>query len=663
MKRTYRADIDGLRAISVACVILFHLNVPGFGGGFIGVDVFFVISGFLITGLIIENIERDVFSFIRFYERRARRILPMLITVVIASAGAGYFFLMPGDYKALGSSAIAALLAWSNFYFLHHTGYFDIPSQTMPLLHTWSLGVEEQFYLAWPAVLLAGSKAIGRSRIAWISLLILIILASFASALTMSDENSKAAFYSPFPRAWELAVGSLIVFLPRPRGRFAEVMPIIGIAAIAISVSMLSAAAPFPRYNALLPTVGAALILYPRETVTQTILGLRPLRFLGLISYSLYLWHWPLIVFWRIYNNGQPVSPWNAFPSLVTAAVALSILSWYLIEQPARRVRMPSVALFGSAAAASAVALIAAFSIVRSDGFPTRLPSEMAAIDSKDKMWAWACPQSVDVGILANGSMTTAPSCAYGADWKTARHHAVIWGDSLAEHLAPELDYAGRKVGTAIALAYACTAITQEGAPRSVASDLTPNYEKWCDAARDRVLTLIASTNDIDIVLLSTSWSYQWPVLDAHSEKNGRKILQKGLGDLLERIIGAGKRPIVIADAAADLGPDPTSCVIANYSSLARRPCLANPAYIELTGIRSQVDTHAMLKELVARYPEAGFVDPMEFLCNQTRCQTFINDEFIYRDSVHLRRNLRPTTVSDLAAGLKLQDVLTRGKD
>jgi peptidoglycan/LPS O-acetylase OafA/YrhL len=158
VSHAYRADIDGLRAISVALVILFHLDVPGFGGGFVGVDVFFVISGFLITGLIFDGLERESFSFVRFYERRARRILPMLIIVAATSAAAGWFLLSPGDYEAFGGSAIAAVLAWSNFYFLHNTGYFDIPAQLMPLLHTWSLGVEEQFYLVWPVTLLLSER-------------------------------------------------------------------------------------------------------------------------------------------------------------------------------------------------------------------------------------------------------------------------------------------------------------------------------------------------------------------------------------------------------------------------------------------------------------------------------------------------------------------------
>jgi hypothetical protein len=282
----------------------------------------------------------------------------------------------------------------------------------------------------------------------------------------------------------------------------------------------------------------------------------------------------------------------------------------------------------------------------------------MAALDGKDRMWAWKCPQSVALGILANSSMSAPPSCAYGADWATARHRAIIWGDSLAEHLAPILDYAGRKAGVSIALAYACAAITQEGAPRHVAADLTPRYEKWCDAARARVLSLISGNNEIDAVLLSTSWSFMWPLLDPHSETGAREILRIGLNDLLSRIIAAGKRPIIIADAPASLGPDPANCVMAKYAMLPRRPCASDLAFIDQATIRSQTETHALLKRLVGLHPEAAIVDPMDFLCDAKSCSKFIAGELIYRDAVHLRRNLGPDMISTLADGLHLEPVL-----
>lgn len=661
MTSRYRADIDGLRAISVAIVVLFHLGVPGFAGGFVGVDVFFVISGFLITGLILDEHSRGEFSFVNFYARRARRILPMLMTVVSVCTVAGYFLLYPDDYRAFASSAVAALLAWSNFFFLHHTGYFDNPSQMMPLLHTWSLGVEEQFYLVWPAFLTTVHRLFGRpSRTVWTAIFTLVVATSFAIALVTTGKNPKAAFYLPFGRAWELALGALLIAvrpalvrIPRP---VVEIMPIAGLLAIATAVYNSSAGSPFPGAGALLPTIGAALTIYPETSRTQRLLAAQPLRFLGLISYSLYLWHWPLIAFWRVFNNGGAPTHQVSIV-LATIAIALSVLSWLVIEQPARRSKLsPPIVLIGFGIA-NTFALCIIATIVGADGVPGRLPPGMAAIERKDVMWNWRCPQTVDLGMLANGSSETPPSCAYGADWATARHRAIIWGDSLAEHLAPVLDIAGRESGTAIALAYGCAAITQEGAPRNIIVD-QPHYEAWCDQARDRVLGIIKG-NRIDTVLLSTSWSFQWPLLDYHSERRAREILAKGLDTLLDQITEAHKRPIVIADAPAALGPDPATCMLSLHAGLLlRRPCQTDPTFIDLATLSSQIETHKLLKEIVAAHPGASIVDPMDFLCDLDRCATVINGELIYRDSVHLRRNLSLATNLALAEGLRLEKVM-----
>ena len=661
----YRGDIDGLRAISVALVVCFHLGVPLLSGGFIGVDVFFVISGFLISGVILEGVSTKTLSLAKFYDRRIRRILPMLVVVTLASTLAGYLLLYPGDYRALAKSAVAALLGWSNIFFLNNTGYFDIPSQTMPLLHTWSLGVEEQFYLVWPVFLVFCSKSFGASRRTWLNLFCVVIIVSFATALLLSARAPKADFYLPFTRAWELALGALIVVLPPlPSGvslRIAAFLPATGLAMIGYAAITVSPEAPFPAFNALLPTLGAAFVIYPRATRMQDVLSILPLRFLGQISYSLYLWHWPLIVFWRLYNNG--IGPnWHEGAAVIFAAVLLSIFTWRFIEQPARRINLSTRTVFVAGATANAASVLMALAVHLANGLPGRLPPEMTALDGKDTMWDWKCPQSVSLGILANTSTSTPPSCAYGAEWKSARHRAIIWGDSLAEHLAPVLDFAGRRAGVSIALAYACAAITEPGAPRTVGADLTPRHDRWCDLARDRVLSLITERNEIDIVLLSTTWSYQWPLLDRHSEEKAREKLGAGLETLLDRIIDAGKRPIIIADVPASLGADPASCVMATQAGLPRKPCVSDPMFIDLAEIRSHTETHALLKRIVARRPSAAIVDPMDFLCDTRRCYKFIAGELIYRDAVHFRRNLSPATISALSDGMRIETIL-RSRD
>src|SRR5262249_3137124 len=205
-------DIDGLRALSVLLVLAFHLG--GISGGFIGVDVFFVISGFLITGMIREAVDAGAFSFGWFYQRRARRILPALLLVVTATAAAGFVLLLPGDYQSLAKSALYATVGASNFFFLFNTGYFDAPASSMALLHTWSLGVEEQFYLLWPAFLWLVSGIVGKSRRAWSAVFLAVIVASFAAAAWQVTHDPKAAFFLPHTRAWELALGGLLAVVP-----------------------------------------------------------------------------------------------------------------------------------------------------------------------------------------------------------------------------------------------------------------------------------------------------------------------------------------------------------------------------------------------------------------------------------------------------------------
>ena len=652
MNTSYRGDIDGLRAISVILVILFHLGVPHVSGGFVGVDVFFVISGFLITGIIYDALEARKFSFTWFYDRRARRILPALLSTIIASVVAGYVLLYPGDYQMFARSAISAVLAASNIFFLNNTGYFDIPSQSMPLLHTWSLAVEEQFYLFWPAILLVAHKFFGGSKTSWRIFFGSVIAASFLVAIFVVETNAKAAFYLPHTRAWELALGALIVFIPvLPIGRLTwlrEASPLVGLALIFYSAATLSAQDPFPGTNALLPVGGAALIIHSggETAIARRLLAIVPMRFIGLISYSLYLWHWPLIVFWRVYTNGLPISPMVA-AAIGAATVVLSLCSWWLIEQPARRTRASPKAVLSVAIGAQMAVLLLVAPVLVTEGLPARVPPDMLAIVSKEKMWTWPCPRNIPLGLLAAGDLITTPSCAFGADWRTARNHAVIWGDSIAEALAPVLDYAGREADTAIALAQGCAAITQPGAPRIIGVGLVPQYDRWCDAARTRVLSLLTEHNNIDFVLLSTSWSHLWPLLRLDSEEEAGITLKDGLNRLLAQIIAGGKRPIVIADLPASLGPDPTSCVMAHHA-LPRQPCTVDPVYIDLNTIKFQVTVHNALRDVVRNYPTSLLIDPIDFLCDKMRCSRYVAGEFIYRDAVHLRRNLKSETVAKL---------------
>lgn len=343
----YRPDIDGLRAVAVLSVILYHAGVPYVTGGFVGVDVFFVISGYLITSLLLKEMETGQFTFADFWIRRARRILPALSVMVIATLIVGYFLLLPQDYKALGKEAAAQAIFMSNFLFSKEAGYFDVSSFLKPLLHTWSLAVEEQFYLLYPLVLFF----VHTQRPAWLKpFLIFSAFVSFALCLFAMEYNKDAAFYwLPF-RGWELLCGAIVASglpLKGPRKVWAELFAVIAVAAIIVPVFFYNEDTLFPGWSALPPCLGAALLIWTnghKPTIVGKFLSWRPVVFVGLVSYSWYLWHWPVIVFTK----------YNPFITMTAAVIALcvagsfvlAVLSWQYIERPFRKKTIKKRAAF-----------------------------------------------------------------------------------------------------------------------------------------------------------------------------------------------------------------------------------------------------------------------------------------------------------------------------
>lgn len=334
----YRREIDGLRAVAVVPVILFHAGLSLFSGGYVGVDVFFVISGYLITGIIFNEMLDGKFTFSGFYERRARRLLPALFLVLLCSIPAAWFLLFPSDMRDFARSLRAVPVFISNFYFYQSSGYFDGAAELKPLLHTWSLAVEEQFYLFFPAFLLAAL----RFGIRWAVALMLVVLSvSFLLAEVGSVAHQAAAFYLlPF-RIWELLVGGLLAVYhfsrKTPSGRFhAQAGSFIGIAMILAATFLLDDSTPFPGRYALLPVLGTALIIHfaTPETYVGKILGSRILVGIGLVSYSAYLWHQSIFAFFRHAFSGHPSI--EEMLALILLTFFLAYLSWRFVEAPFR---------------------------------------------------------------------------------------------------------------------------------------------------------------------------------------------------------------------------------------------------------------------------------------------------------------------------------------
>ena len=332
----YRKEIDGLRALAVIPVILFHAGFKGFSGGFIGVDIFFVISGYLITSIILNDKKEGKFSIVQFYERRARRILPALFFLILCTLPFAYFWMIPHQLEEFGLSIISTVFFVSNVYFWRHSDYFDGAVESLPLIHTWSLSVEEQFYLIFPIFLIL----IYSLKRRWtVSILLLIFLISFVITEWGWRNEPLANFYLSPSRAWELMLGSLCAFFllsPRNFSKLKEPLAWLGAILLILSFFLIDNSTPFPSYFSLLPTVGTALLIMFAfgNTSVGKILSIRPLVFLGLISYSLYLWHQPIFVFSRMKNLGEFDS--YIYFLLILLSVLMAYLSWKFIEKPFR---------------------------------------------------------------------------------------------------------------------------------------------------------------------------------------------------------------------------------------------------------------------------------------------------------------------------------------
>jgi peptidoglycan/LPS O-acetylase OafA/YrhL len=382
----YRADINGLRGIAVILVVLYHLGIRSVHGGFIGVDVFFVISGFLISAIILSDVQAEKFSLGRFYERRIRRIGPALLFMMCATVVLAYFYLLPSEMKDFAKSLLSSVFSFANIFFWAKSGYFDTSSETQPLLHTWSLAVEEQFYVVFPLLVMAIHRwAPKKLKLS----VVLLAAASFIFGSIQVFVSPSSAFYLPFGRAWELLLGTLLFLkvFPGFEQRWSrEVAATSGLVSILASGLFYSSKTPFPGLSALLPCVGTALIIAAgthSTTMVGRLLSTKPVVGLGLISYSLYLWHWPILVFQRLGTlliSGASAHLTQAVT--FATAVAISYLSWRFIEEPFRRNHPPITrrVLFTATGASMLAVSALALLILETGGIPNRYSKEAVRV-------------------------------------------------------------------------------------------------------------------------------------------------------------------------------------------------------------------------------------------------------------------------------------------
>jgi peptidoglycan/LPS O-acetylase OafA/YrhL len=505
----YRADIDGLRAIAVLPVLFFHTDLPGMSGGYVGVDVFFVISGYLITSILQKDMLQKRFSIIRFYERRVRRLWPALIAVVAFSLAVGWFILLPTNLKELGKSLVAVTVFSSNILFWRQAGYFDGAAELKPLLHTWSLAVEEQFYLFFPPFLLAMHRFAPKLITASF---ILSFIVSFGAAVLLLGSYQSLVFYNlPF-RAWELLFGSLLAVHTVPAFkdvRLAHASGLLGLGLIGASVVLLSKTTPFPGLAALPPCLGTALVIHAGLTPgawSARLLGVAPLVFVGKISYSLYLWHWPLIVFARLLHPEGELELWTSL-LLIVVSFAAGAFSWRFIEQPFRAAppkgRFTARTMFVGAAVVSGLWLIAGLGLFFLRGVPSRLSVESqrlayAAEDFQpfpDTCGEWPGPRGVADGF-----------CLIG-DREAGDPTFFLWGDSHAGILVHGFEAAAEEAHVSGLFS------NQAGCPAffGVEKDETvsdAHVDAECGANNRRIREILEAVDSIDRVILVGRWAY-----------------------------------------------------------------------------------------------------------------------------------------------------------
>ncbi|HEY3145754.1 MAG TPA: acyltransferase family protein [Dongiaceae bacterium] len=633
----YRADIDGLRALSVLAVVLYHAGVPLFAGGFVGVDVFFVISGFLITSLILHEQDAGAFSLTGFYHRRIRRILPALLAMVSACALVGWFLLAPADYAQLGGTIASATLSVSNLQFWLTAGYFDTPAAEKPLLHTWSLGLEEQFYLIFPLYLILVARYAPRWRLPVTATL---CLGSFAIGAIDVSRDPNAAFFLPQARLWELLIGGLLAMdavpaLTRPAARSGAAL--LGLALIASAVLAYTGDRSFPGAAALPPTLGAALVIWSGKAGSSQVnraLSVRPLVFLGKISYSFYLWHFPLLAFGLYLGLGELTPVETA--SLVAAAFVLALLSWRFVEQPARHAgaRLPWWRLVTVTVCCVLCVSSAGTGLLLWHGFPARMTDDAFGLIASQPLRNGgyrdcfvSSPARARIGKLCRiGDAATAPSF-------------VLWGDSHGETLRGALHAAAAASNSAGVFA------GEFGCPPLIGA--TQPQKPTCVAISDALFHLITETKSIDTVILAARWGW-WaesspykreggpPVplgLAGHSdaEVGNHAALSASLEHTIAALLSAGKR-VWLVGPVPEVGYDVPRYFYLRSLGFADGFDIA-PTRAEFG--QRQAFALDLLNDLADRYP-VGTIWPHERLCNDTSCAIARDGHVLYADDDHL---------------------------
>ncbi|MET3183076.1 UNVERIFIED_ORG: peptidoglycan/LPS O-acetylase OafA/YrhL [Variovorax guangxiensis] len=633
MHPKYRPDIDGLRAIAVGSVLAYHAFPSLLPGGFIGVDIFFVISGFLITTILLQSLAAGDFSYRDFYARRIRRIFPALVLVLLVTLAFGWYVLLPGEFSQLGKQTTGGAAFFANLVFLGEAGYFDATAETKPLLHLWSLGIEEQFYIFWPLMLgLAWRKRWPMLRV----VLVVAVISFLINVLTVQAHRA-AAFYSPLSRAWELMAGGLLAAMrlqaaasgaadSRPWTK--HLQSIVGMALLVLGLVMTRSTKAFPGWWALLPVLGAVSCIAagPNGVLNKYLLSNRVMVWIGLISYPLYLWHWPLLSYARIVTGGEP--PLQLRIVLVVASVVLAWATYRFLERFVK-LHLSQAMLRGLAGAGAALALAGVLVFLGTPSPRHDSPALQAVADAtrEDNYYG-----GFDESALGDQFVYRAGS---------GKHNVLLIGDSHVEQYAPRALELVRTQPDKARTVYFATKGSCPPVP-----GLFSGPDTGCDERRKAVLDL-ALKPEIDSVVLGACWSCYFtgagPTVNffvddrkaVHPFIGGDGIDRslESLGEVLKRL-SAKKTVYLVLGNPVGMDFDPLGQI--QGSRLGRMTAASGQAGAPMP--EDQARFNERLKQ-VALANGARVIEPFASLCADGRCLRSMPDDGspAYKDIGHLR--------------------------
>ena len=611
----YRPDIDGLRAIAVLSVVIYHAFPNTLKAGFMGVDIFFVISGYLISSIIFENLDRGSFSFGQFYGRRIKRIFPALTLVLLSCLVFGWFGLLGDEFKQLGKHMAAGAGFVSNFFLWQESGYFNNAAETKPLLHLWSLAIEEQFYIVCPLIVWVTWKRKWLFLITFIS----IGVVSFAYNASLIRLDPTATFFSPATRIWELLAGVLLAYMRvrpsswQPSQRQLQIASTLGVLLLAIGLYRIDRSRPYPGTWALLPILGSFCLIFagPTAWFNKFVLSNRLLVWVGLISFPLYLWHWPILSLMRIVESGAP-EPYFRNIALVLS-VLLAWMTYYFVEKPIRSDGKSSIKIAVLSACVAALG-VAGFVIFQGNGLPTRPAAQINGVNTWDNLtFATPCkfitngPNHDDwcnIGNAPNKPPTT-----------------VLIGDSVGNNFAPMLQSYAEQPGN--------SAFVFRQFGRGACPMLINKGSDTCKEITFAAMAYIEKTAEVNTVILAANWplyfhtlgQFEGSIIDASKFKESFK-------ETVRHYQSKGKRVIVFLSPPT--GANPRACVVRSIRLTENNNCSLS-LQEALNNSRSYRSAFLVqLKELGVE-----FFDPFKHLCDEKTCKITDGTRIYYIDYEH----------------------------